>query len=338
MDREPTNSPPFHLFTCSPIVLSDHRREPQGLEVHSPPQQSARFENRGRAIWGGLSLAYPCAKARTHTCAHTHVPTHLSTAPSRNLALTSMTCILGLTNRSPELSNCVLPPSWERGYGHPGPHIPLGGWSEPWGDKRTRRLCGDTAAGESPLLPALPSPLYSPPPQCLHPKEAPQGVKRRGLTMPSAPVPLSPSLPRWSPGWGWADPQASAGTLPWRVLRVICPPIVGNRQHGYLRLASWPRHQAALAASSPPPGPSPPLRSATGMAGLSWPLSCPHTLPPAHACLRGRPYRLTQPRGPRSPCLPAPTHSRSLPHLPALVQAMGSVMFIYIRRRRLEAA
>lgn len=41
----PTSTPPFHPFTCLPIVLSDRGREPQRSEVHSPPQQSTCFEN-----------------------------------------------------------------------------------------------------------------------------------------------------------------------------------------------------------------------------------------------------------------------------------------------------
>lgn len=137
------------------------------------------------------------------------------------------------------------------------------------------------------------------------------------MTMPSAPVPLGPSSPRWSPGWVGVDPQASAGALPWRVLRVICPPIVGSRQHGHLRVASQPRHQAALAARSPPPAPLPPLRSANSMAGLSLPLPRPHALPPA----QGRFVKLATRASaalwpPARRCLPAPTHSWSLPHLP----------------------
>lgn len=120
---------------------------------------------------------------------------------------------------------------------------------------------------------------------------------------------------------------------------MICPPIAGSGEHGHLRLAGWPRHRAALAASSPPPAPPPPppWPAAAGMAGLSPPLLRPPHTHTAH-CLQDGPHTHARPSGPAHSRLPAPTHSRSLPHLPALVQAMGSVMFIYIRRRRLEAS
>lgn len=48
--REPAGAPPFHPFTCLPVGLVCGR-EPQGSEVHWPPQQSAYFENhRGKAM------------------------------------------------------------------------------------------------------------------------------------------------------------------------------------------------------------------------------------------------------------------------------------------------
>ena len=172
-----------------------------------------------------------------------------------------------------------------------------------------------------------------------HPRPRSQSLpKRQGDGHALSPVPLGPSLPKRSPGWGWTDPQVTARALPWRVLRVICPPIAGSGEHGHLRLAGWPRHRAALAASSPPPArpPPPPWPAAAGMAGPSPPLLHPptHTAP----CPQDRPHTHAHPSGPAQSRFPAPTHSRSLPHLPALVQAMGSVMFIYIRRRRLEAS
>lgn len=234
------------------------------------------------------------------------------TAPSWNSALTSVADSLGFTNRSP---SCPSP--GKGGYGAPEPHMPLGGWSAPWvllGAEDKETLWGDSCLTSHQLPGKAPSscssqPSLLAPPQCLQPKGAPRGVKRQGDDHA-----LSPSLPKWSPGWGWVDPQASAGALPWRVVRVICPPITGSRQHGHLRLASWPRHQATLAASSPPPAPPPP-RSATGMAGMSLPLPRPHTLPPAHhkaACEAGH----TGTHTPVAPCSPLPPSSHPLLELP----------------------
>lgn len=137
-----------------------------------------------------------------------------------------------------------------------------------------RLSCLTDCWGKTPL-PTLPNLLFlSPLPQCLSLKGTPfQGPRASqeagGMAMLSAPLPPGPSLPKRSPGWGWTDPQVSARALPWRVLRVICPPIAGSGEHSHLRLAGWPRHRAALAASSPPPAPPPPppWPAAAGMAG-----------------------------------------------------------------------
>lgn len=137
--------------------------------------------------------------------------------------------------------------------------------------------------GKAPLVLLFPASLASLQPSSCPPKESSQGGKRQGDDYASS---SSASQTRWSPAWGWADPQAPAGALPWRVLRVICPPITGSRQHGHLRLASRPRHQAALAASASPSATSPPLPLAAGMAGLSLPLPRPQELPPAHRAPR----------------------------------------------------
>ena len=116
-----------------------------------------------------------------------------------------------------------------------------------------RRLCGETQLPDR-LLGKDPSSCFanllflSPLPQRLSlkgtPFQGPRASQEAGrMAMPSAPLPPGPSLPKWPPGWGWTDPQVSARALPWRVLRVICPPIAGSGEHGHLRLASWPHHR-----------------------------------------------------------------------------------------------
>lgn len=175
-----------------------------------------------------------------HTaCAHTP-----STAPPWNSAVTSTARIPGPTNRSPKVSNYALPQSWERGYGPPGPHIPLGGLSAPWGDKRPRRLCEETelldfplVARESPPLPALPSHPCIPPTQFLPPKRAPQGVRRQGddcAFKPSASQPQPPQVvPRLRVGgppgihWGLTVESAPGDLSPHHGQQAARPPPFG---------------------------------------------------------------------------------------------------------------
>lgn len=153
--------------------------------------------------------------------------------------------------------------------------------------------------GKAPLSLPFPASLAFLQPSSYHRKESPQGEKRQGDGYASS---SSASQTRWSLAWGWADPQASAGALPWRALRVICPPITGSGQHGHLCLASRPGHQASLAASASPSATSPPLQLTASMEGLSLPLLCPQELPPAHsACLQGQPHRHTHPCEPPPP-------------------------------------
>lgn len=123
--------------------------------------------------------------------------------------------------------------------------------------------------GKAPLFLLFPASLAFLQPSSCPPKESPQGEKRQEDDYASS---SSASQTRGFPAWRRADPQASAGALPWRVLRVICPPITGSGQHGRLRSASRPRHQAARAAGASPSATSPPLQLTAGMAGLSLPL------------------------------------------------------------------
>ena len=185
-----------------------------------------------------------------------------------------------------------------------------------------RRLCGETQLPDR-LLGKDPSSSFanllflSPLHQRLSlkgtPFQGPRASQEAGrMAMPSAPLPPGPSLPKWPPGWGWTDPQVSARALPWRVLRVICPPIAGSGEHGHLRLASWPHHRAALAASSPPPvpPPPPPWPAAAGMAGRAR----PSRAPPTHSALPAR--RATHARTPLWPRSEPPPSSHPLPEPP----------------------
>lgn len=242
-----------------------------------------------------------------YTHAHLCVPKHLSTAPPWNSALTSRAHSPGPTNKSPPgVKRCFAPVLRKGGMVTQYLTSHLGACQHPGAIRgqgdfvgRSSCLAFHRLPGKAPLFLLFPASLAFLQPSSCHPKESPQGEKRQGDDYASS---SSSSPTRWSPAWGWADPQASAGALPWRVLRVICPPITGSRQHGHLRLASRPRHQAALAASASPSATSPPLQLTAGMAGLSLPLPCPQELPPAHsACLRGQPHRHTRPCEPPPP-------------------------------------
>ena len=183
------------------------------------------------------------------------------------------------------------------------------------------------------------------------------------MIMPSPECPgLQPPqvVPRLGPGrppsisWGLTVESAPGDLSPHRRQRAARPPSFG-------RLASSPSHPSRQLPSSCPS--SSPRGQQPAWQGRARPSrvptnSLPHTAPAreasyththththslslslthTHTHTHALTHTQAHPSGPACR-LQAPTHSRSLPHLPALVQAKGSVMFIYIRRRRLEAS
>lgn len=141
-------------------------------------------------MWGGCHL-HTCVLRHQLARAHTHrhlrctlmskdMHAHVCAHTSRHSSITELSADLHGSQTGPPSCQTVLCPSpGKGGYGHLRPRIPPGVWSAPWGDKRTRRLCGETqmpdflaAARENSPLPALPrSPCFPSAPSACHPKE-----------------------------------------------------------------------------------------------------------------------------------------------------------------------
>lgn len=141
-------------------------------------------------MWGGCHL-HTCVLRHQLARAHTHrhlrctlmskdMHAHVCAHTSRHSSITELSADLHGSQTGPSSCQTVLCPSpGKGGYGHLRPRIPPGVWSAPWGDKRTRRLCGETqmpdflaAARENSPLPALPrSPCFPSAPSACHPKE-----------------------------------------------------------------------------------------------------------------------------------------------------------------------